>query len=691
MEEFDRTHSLNGVSRRATAAAFEHLSKTAFVAILTQLVAFPAVTFTAAELRSTPFPWIGSIGIAIVAVLRFAQLKFGARVFQTRHGLLISRLWYGIGVQWLAFSWTGISCYAVWFTGISSVSFRMIAVLLASVAWTATAFTFDLWNNAATQCMYLLPLAVVVGLRIHPVFGLVLVAYLLFALRTTRAIHRTEIELVTKSELLEEQFARLGQSHHFINAMLESIDESFVMLDANGVCTGSASQVSRAFFGVETNGVEFVELLGLTGGEAEKARKWYRALFADQLDFHELAAKGPKLVEVAGGSKVLRLKYHPKRDEQGRLTAVIFTASDVTREIQVQRSLDEERERASLIVRITENRAGFRLFLADLETALKRMKAWDGGDFAQIKRDLHTLKGAAMLLGAPTLANHIYKAELAIGSDGAASSEKVREQGLGLYRFFSLWRRKEISLFTQLGVYEGDLIEISRDKLRALESDYSAQGEVLEHFKIFMGKIIATDFGDYLRDFAFQVRNAAVKLGKKVRYEVIEPGYAIPADPATYRECVRALVHLFNNAVDHGLESPEERSSAGKPEEGRITVRYSRIESGQRPYIHITIEDDGRGIDIAKLRERLRAGGRKDVEKMTDLEVASTIFSSGLSTRDSVTELSGQGVGMGAVKSAVLKVRGKISVSRTGAGGTQFDILIPEKKTELTIESSQVA
>ncbi len=112
--------------------------------------------------------------------------------------------------------------------------------------------------------------------------------------------------------------------------------------------------------------------------------------------------------------------------------------------------------------------------------------------------------------------------------------------------------------------------------------------------------------------------------------------------------------------------------------QGLISVRYRRTTSDEKSTIHLEIEDDGRGINIAQLREHLKAKGRVNVDSMADLDVAAQIFLGGMSSREEITELSGQGVGMPAVREEIMKIRGKIRIARTGPEGTLFEIELPD-------------
>lgn len=139
-------------------------------------------------------------------------------------------------------------------------------------------------------------------------------------------------------------------------------------------------------------------------------------------------------------------------------------------------------------------------------------------------------------------------------------------------------------------------------------------------------------------------------------------------------ELAAPLVHMIRNAVDHGIELPEERASGGKPERGRI--RLSAYHEGGN--VVMCLEDDGRGLDWTALLQRGKAMGLVDTDaKTSEGEIQQLIFREGISTAREVTDVSGRGVGMGVVKSAVERLRGRVEVDSKPGRGTKFTIRVP--------------
>jgi two-component system chemotaxis sensor kinase CheA len=174
--------------------------------------------------------------------------------------------------------------------------------------------------------------------------------------------------------------------------------------------------------------------------------------------------------------------------------------------------------------------------------------------------------------------------------------------------------------------------------------------------------------GNIWSKFPRTVRDVATACGKKVRIEM--EGQGTELDKTIIESIKDPLTHLVRNSVDHGIEIPEKRVQAGKPEEGRLTLRAFH-EGGQ---VNIEISDDGAGLDGERIRSKAVQRGLIAAEqagRLSEREIANLIFMPGFSTAENVTNVSGRGVGMDVVKTNIEKIGGTVDVqSRVGAGTT---------------------
>jgi len=181
-------------------------------------------------------------------------------------------------------------------------------------------------------------------------------------------------------------------------------------------------------------------------------------------------------------------------------------------------------------------------------------------------------------------------------------------------------------------------------------------------------------FSDGVQGFPRMVRDVARELGKKVSLEI--KGKSTEVDRDILEKLDAPLNHLLRNALDHGIEPPEDRVRAGKPETGSL-----RLEAAHRSgMLMITLSDDGHGIDLDTLRQKIvekGLAGEDMVEKMSDSELMDFLFLPGFSTAKNVTEISGRGVGLDVVRNMVHDVGGVVrAVSRPGEGMT-FHMELP--------------
>ncbi len=186
-------------------------------------------------------------------------------------------------------------------------------------------------------------------------------------------------------------------------------------------------------------------------------------------------------------------------------------------------------------------------------------------------------------------------------------------------------------------------------------------------------KLRMVPIGDTFARFRRVVRDTAAELGKDVALEIV--GGDTELDKAVVERIADPLMHLVRNALDHGLEAPAQRREAGKPAQGKLTLSACH-ESGS---ILIRIVDDGRGIQREKVLQRawqrglLEPGVRPDA----DDDILKLIFEPGFSTAETITNLSGRGVGMDVVRRNIEALRGTVSIESTEGQGSAMEIRLP--------------
>ena len=211
--------------------------------------------------------------------------------------------------------------------------------------------------------------------------------------------------------------------------------------------------------------------------------------------------------------------------------------------------------------------------------------------------------------------------------------------------------------------------------LRARSGDIlTLQSQIMNKLQRAVMKIRMVPVEQMFRRLPRVARDTAKATGREVN--VIIEGGNTDLDKSILDALAEPMMHLLRNAVDHGIESPEQRKLAGKPVEG--TIRLNAYHQGNQ--VVIEIGDDGSGIDLGKVVSKAVSSNiitPDQARRMSENDALDLIFAAGLSTSDEVTEISGRGIGMDVVKSVMDRLKGTISVSSVPGQGSTFRLKVP--------------
>jgi two-component system chemotaxis sensor kinase CheA len=229
------------------------------------------------------------------------------------------------------------------------------------------------------------------------------------------------------------------------------------------------------------------------------------------------------------------------------------------------------------------------------------------------------------------------------------------------------------SMMSQLGSEIESAMELT-DVVDRFSGASNQMGKLIAELQKSVLKMRMVTIDHVFRRFARPMRELASELGKEVSLQIT--GGETELDRALVDIVSEPLLHLLRNAIDHGLETKEERQRAGKPPAGRISMRAYH-EGNQ---VVIEVSDDGRGIDPAVIKAKAVEAGRlakEEADKLADEDAVELIFLQGLSTATEVTQLSGRGIGAAAVKAAIEQLRGSVAVKSEVGIGTCFTLRMP--------------
>jgi two-component system chemotaxis sensor kinase CheA len=337
-----------------------------------------------------------------------------------------------------------------------------------------------------------------------------------------------------------------------------------------------------------------------------------------------------------------------------KLEKLLLVISDITADVERERLEVEQREVVSMFERVTRDKNGFLEFFAEAEEQMAAIESDECQDPVVLKRIMHTLKGNAMMFGITTVADICHAMETQL------VEEHIRPQASDRAALRAAWDRLRGNLDTLLGERQKKTIEIDDT-----EHDAILQAVLKNEPRQKLARMIADlklePTAKRLARVAEHANGIARRLNKgELRVSIAD--HNLRLDPARWASFWSAFVHVVRNAIDHGLEHPEERSASGKPQQGtlELTTRVDRND------FVIEIADDGRGVDWRAIADNAKKSG---LPYGTQAELVEALFEDGITTSTQVSEFSGRGIGMGAVRSASQSRGGTVClVSREGSG-----------------------
>jgi len=482
-----------------------------------------------------------------------------------------------------------------------------------------------------------------------------------------RAQHRSE-RLQRRRELSELRAAELerhgqrleatvAERTRTIQRILDNVASGFLVVSPNLIVESGFTQSCTELFQTQAvAGRAWPDLLGSSGDARKDVELGVAQVFDDVLPEQVSLAQLPGRYRV--GNKVLAFQYRAIRDAAGGVEGILITITDATHLEQVEQTLRNDR----ILIGILRQREAFRAFVVDaIEELSAAQRRIDEQSF--VRRVVHTLKGNAScydLAEIAALAHRLEEPEF-VSVDALVELE-------GAVREFLAQHRDVLGIDP-----DGNAVfEVSEPRVRALRA-MTGRPSLPSGLRKWAAEVSLKPFRDLCGPLDGLVARLAEQLGKDVRLEMA--GGEVLVDAIGLRPVVSALPHLLRNAVDHGIELPNERGT--KPALARIVLEVTENENEWT----FKVEDDGGGIDSERLVQRAIVAGvvaPRAAAAMDHQARCQLIFSGRLSTKSDVTALSGRGVGVSAVQAAVERAQGQMTVeSRTGAY-TRFEIHVPK-------------
>lgn len=486
-------------------------------------------------------------------------------------------------------------------------------------------------------------------------------------------------------KMVEERTAELVAMNRLLKAILDSLGQGILVFDSNGFCLPVYSKVCRTILETEPAGRDIEGVLGFVDGDRDAFVSWREAVFGEMLDFEELIPLAPDHFRHSKGLSIA-LGYNPMRGEDGRIQGVVVVATDRTREEEALREAARERDLVRKVVQVARHREAFRTFVEDSKRLLVELRTPQNLDREELMRRLHTVKGGAATFALAPVASACHELEEMFlhGSEGSADHQesKLAHVAETAKHILELLEKEIADLSDLLGPLSQQnttIVEMPFERFlhwsqKLLET--SSPEDAWSIGREILSECTEKPVAASIKHVETGLRELAGRLGKKFGALRIQGGdVRVPVDQLN--ELMSSLIHAFRNSVDHGLETPEERLAKGKSESGEINVQFSRRLLQGADTLTIDIRDDGRGIDPEKIRNKLNKIGLSELAKASDEEVIQAILRDDFSTTDTVTEVSGRGVGLGAIAYEAKKLGGGVRVESKMGVGMRLLIQVP--------------
>ena len=440
--------------------------------------------------------------------------------------------------------------------------------------------------------------------------------------------------------------------------ILDTVGQGFLRVAPDGSLSAERSAILGEWLGAPLASDRMWDYFGRTDpGFGECVYVGLESVVEDFLPLELSLNQMPK--QLRAGNRTLSVGYRPIL-EGSKLESIVVIVSDITSEVARRDAEAETSDAMAVFERVLRDRAGFNEFLVEAGGIVQTLSRPET-PVVDVRRLLHTLKGNSLIVGMGGFARACHALESSMEETGEALSNADR--ALLVERWHVATSRTAALLGD--GVPRIEMSEADCGALTSAVLDGVPRGAIvrmIEDLKLEPAR-------RRLERIAEDARGIAKRLGKAdLRVDIDAADVRFSRE--RWSPLWSSVTHLVRNALDHGIEPADARSAAGKPAWGTLTLS-TRIDGDE---LVIALADDGRGVDWAEIR---KLAERKGLPHATHEDLEAALFSDGLSTKRTVTEYSGRGVGMSAVAAATKDLGGRIRVHSDRSRGTRVELRFP--------------
>ena len=491
-------------------------------------------------------------------------------------------------------------------------------------------------------------------------------------------------------KILKSLLHALAEGKQNIEILINHLSEGFFMINSEGVVQDGVSRAAKDFIGKDPVDMRLIDVLPIKEVEKESLLEWQKLIFESQLPFSALQKLAPQF--FLNSDKYIALDFKPiySNDEYHRLEKVICITSDKTLEKKLELKAEDEASLVKMIMNFVSDRDSFVSFIREVKSNIQKIKNEtdsSSASFDLIFRKVHTLKAELGAFGLKKISKNLHCFEAVLNDMKNDFSLKSDDYLLEIKRFIHEIEYQFDHYLNKIEFILGGYFEKSEAKREISISIINELASLLLENKngnekihsVFFENFFQENFSNSFLRFKSMVNELGSRQHKKVNLIIEHSDIKVYLEP--YQPLLASFSHVFRNSIDHGIETVSARIQSNKSEEGRIVLKFSLLHSvAQSPMIKILVEDDGRGVDLDLLKNKLIQNNWVNAEtqtKLTDQEWYLYLFQDGFSTLSDVTEISGRGVGLSSVRHEVEILGGRIWLDSVAGKGVQLHIEVP--------------
>lgn len=493
-------------------------------------------------------------------------------------------------------------------------------------------------------------------------------------------------------ENVKERTLQLSQTLENLETLLNNLNEGYFVFDRNGIIFPGASLICQDLFLTDPVNKSFVQVISRFTENSDDIQEWVTLAFQGTVNFEALAEIGPHEFWHKDQSKYITLEYRPiyknGNPSSNKVDKIICIAKDCTEEQRLRTELENDSANKEMISAITKHPDEFENFLkhifekiefhvAYLETPYKEIL--DRLYLTQVKRDLHTLKGGASTFYLLKIVTKIHQIEEFVQSfdtnEFLEDRIGLQEQLKGFLDEVREFIAQNDYLLSENSKAGEETIRLTKKSIMEFKDNIATTlGRKSSLYEKFVEIFYLSNITKSMQKFHLTIQQVSKKYEKKVTLHISQTNILVYL-PA-YNNFIDSLVHVFSNAVAHGIEDPKTRLLNNKSETGHIEVTAQYFENN----INLTIKDDGQGINLEKVWAKAVSKNLVNENEFHHYDkdrLYKLLFLADFSTVETVNEVAGRGIGLNAVADEIARLGGEISVSSVPQEGTVFNFKLP--------------